>query len=97
MRVLLVRELLCAMAEHHRRSSTRRCTGIASSTVVYTASRALAFQNDLSPRGTVALKRICDDHPRHILQTFQQLAEELIRGFLSLRLWTSRMSTTSPS
>ncbi len=40
----------------------------------------LDTRHDLSLRRTVALQLVGDDHARDVLQTFQQLAEELLRG-----------------
>jgi hypothetical protein len=37
---------------------------------------------DLSLRGPVALQLIRDDHPWHVLEPFEQLAKELLRGLL---------------
>jgi hypothetical protein len=37
---------------------------------------------DLAFGGTVALELIRDDHPWHVLQSFAQLAKELLRGLL---------------
>jgi hypothetical protein len=39
-------------------------------------------RQDLALRGGIALQRIRDDHPRHVGQAFEQLAEELLRGLL---------------
>jgi hypothetical protein len=39
-------------------------------------------RQDLALRRAIAFQLIRDDHPRHVLQPLQQLAEELLRGFL---------------
>jgi hypothetical protein len=39
-------------------------------------------RQDLALRGGIALQLIRDDHPRHVGQAFEQLAEELLRGLL---------------
>ena len=42
----------------------------------------LNTRHDFSFRRAVALQLVGDDHPRHVLQTLQQLAEEALGGFL---------------
>ena len=60
----------------------RRVVGIFRAVIQRAALAMFHPGQDLALRGAIALQFIRDDHPRHVGQPFEQLAEEFLRGLL---------------
>jgi hypothetical protein len=75
---------------------TRGLGGVFGTVVQIAVLPMVHTRQDLTQGRTIALKLIRDDHPRHISQALQWLAEELSRRFVIPRRCT-RIPSTGPS
>ena len=66
---------------HHMLAQSRRLMGILTAVVLPLIPAVLDTWHDLSLGSAVAPELVGNNYPRHILQSFQELAKELLRCF----------------